>query len=416
MKNKFLYIAVNFFIFVSSLSAQSSSIYSSFGLGDLDYAYSVRRMGMGQLGTSVADADFVSIINPASLYRIGKTRIEFSLNYNGTFLADNAQKKYYAETDFGGFAIGIPISSKYGVGVSLGIVPYTNVSYKIVDDIVSGNPLVGNYKVEYNGKGGLSKAFFSSSYSTPIDFIIGASFDYYFGNISHLSNIDFGNTSSFSSEYEQNYQYRGVGTTLGFISPDIAKLLELKSFSDFRLGLSANLFSNLTNDSVFTAKSFIELDTLISGRGETIIPAKISLGLSFVLNNKYLFCIDYATQAWSQFKTNNQTSAQLRDAYKLSAGFEYRPLRELGSTFWEQIILRAGLSYEQSQYFINGRGINQYSASLGASLPMGSENTLDFALTYSRRGTKEANLLQEDIIKFGVGFSLGELWFLRQEK
>ena len=35
---------------------------------------------------------------------------------------------------------------------------------------------------------------------------------------------------------------------------------------------------------------------------------------------------------------------------------------------------------------------------------------------YSRRGTKELNLLQEDIIKLGIGFSLGELWFLRQEK
>jgi len=126
--------------------------------------------------------------------------------------------------------------------------------------------------------------------------------------------------------------------------------------------------------------------------------------------------MDYSTQAWSQFKANNLTPSQLRDAYKLSAGFEYRPLRELGSSFWEQIILRAGLSYEQSQYFVNGRGINQYSASVGASLPMGSENTLDFALMYSRRGTKEANLLQEDIVKFGVGFSLGELWFLRQEK
>jgi len=88
----------------------------------------------------------------------------------------------------------------------------------------------------------------------------------------------------------------------------------------------------------------------------------------------------------------------------------------LGSTFWEQIILRAGLSYEQTQYLIYGKGINQYSVSLGVSLPLSNENTLDFGLMYARRGTKELNLLQEDIIKLGIGFSLGELWFLRQDK
>jgi len=99
------------------LFGQSSSSYTRFGLGDVDYSYSVRRMGMGQLGTSIADVDFISVINPASLYRIGKTRIEFSLNYNGIFLANDQQKNYFAETDFGGFTVGVPISNKYGIGI-----------------------------------------------------------------------------------------------------------------------------------------------------------------------------------------------------------------------------------------------------------------------------------------------------------
>ena len=135
-----------------------------------------------------------------------------------------------------------------------------------------------------------------------------------------------------------------------------------------------------------------------------------------ILSNKYLFSLDYSSQAWKKYLINNVSSFVLRDAYKISCGFEYRPVRELGSTFWEQIIFRTGLSYEQTQYLIYSKGINQYSVSLGASLPLSNENTLDFSLMYSRRGTKELNLLQEDIIKLGIGFSLGELWFLRQDK
>lgn len=401
-----------FTFFTLDINAQSSSIYSRYGLGDLDYSYSVRRMGMGQLGTSIADVDFISIINPASLYRISKTRIEFSINHSGTFLANNSEKNYFAETEFGGFTMGVPISSQYGIGAALGLVPATNVSYNIFEQNTSGK----DYTTEYSGTGGLSKFFVSTSYKLPFEAIVGASFDYYFGNISYLSRIDFLNSSSLSSEFERSYQYRGVSGTLGVISPDMSQLFNTASISDFRIGISYNLSSKLKTDTSYTVISLFNLDTLKSGRTEAEIPGKISLGASLLVKNKYLLSFDYSAQAWSNFLSNNSSIPELRDAYKISSGFEYRPLRELGSTFWEQILFRAGLSYEQTQYFINGKGINQYSLSLGASLPMGSENTLDFALMYSRRGTKEANLLQEDIIKFGVGFSLGELWFLRQDK
>ena len=398
------------------LFGQSSSSYTRFGLGDVDYSYSVRRMGMGQLGTSIADVDFISVINPASLYRIGKTRIEFSLNYNGIFLANDQQKNYFAETDFGGFTVGVPISNKYGIGMAFGLVPFSNVSYNVLERYNSTNPLIGDYEIEYSGKGGLSKVFISSSYLLPIDMSIGASMDYYFGNINYNSRVEFINSASFSSEYERSYQNRGIGGTFGFISPDFSKLLKLKSISDFRLGLAVNLFSNIKDDTLFTAKSVVGIDTLSSGRGEINLPSRLSFGMSFVLNSKYLFSLDYSSQAWSKYLINNISSSALRDAYKISSGFEYRPARELGGTFWEQIIFRAGLSYEQTQYLIYGKGINQYSVSLGASFPLSNENTLDVGLMYSRRGTKELNLLQEEIIKLGIGFSLGELWFLRQDK
>ncbi|MGE5806516.1 MAG: hypothetical protein ACM34M_12045, partial [Ignavibacteria bacterium] len=58
--------------------AQSNSAYTRKGIGDLVYSISARRLGMGQLGVSVPDADFISTINPASWYIIKRTRAEFS--------------------------------------------------------------------------------------------------------------------------------------------------------------------------------------------------------------------------------------------------------------------------------------------------------------------------------------------------
>lgn len=418
MKPKY-FLILSFVILLAEnyhLLAQSSSSYSRYGIGDIDYSYSVRRMGMGQLGTAVADADFISIINPASLYKIDKTRFEFSLNSEATYLSNSQKTDYYADTDFGGFTFGIPINYRNGIGMAIGVVPFSNVSYEILEPYYPENSIFGDFKVKYTGEGGLSKVFVSSSFTLPMDLSIGASFDYYFGNTSYKARVEFVNSRIFASEYEIIHRNSGIGGTFGLISPDFSRLLSLRAFSDFRIGVAVNLFSNLRDDTLLTSISTFGINTLSQGVGEISIPTKYSLGMSFVLDYKFLICLDYTSQAWSKYLVNNVSSYPLQDAYKISGGFEYLPLNDIGNTFWEEIIFRAGLSYEQTQYIFYDTGINQYSVSLGASLPLGTGNTMDIALMYSRRGTKESNLLQEDVIKLGLGLSLGELWFLRQER
>jgi hypothetical protein len=398
------------------LISQRSSSYSRYGIGDVDYSYSVRRMGMGQLGTSVADADFIGIINPASIYRLDRTRFEFSVNSEVTYISNSQKEDEFDDANFSGFTFGFPVDFRNGIALAVGLVPFSTVSYEILETYYPENSTFGDFTVDYTGKGGLSKAFIGSSFLLPMDLAIGASFDYYFGSTSYRAHVDFVNSFLFESEYEVSHKNSGIGSTLGLISPDFSRLLSLRSISDFRLGFSVNLFSNLRDDTLLTSRSLLGVTTLDGGKGEISIPNKYSLGVSFILNYKYLFSFDYSSQAWSNYLVNNVSTYPLQDAYKISGGFEYRPGREMGSSFWEQIILRAGLSYEQTQYIFNDIGINQYSVSLGASLPLGIENTIDFAFMYARRGTKESNLHQEDIIKLGMGLSLGELWFLRQEK
>jgi hypothetical protein len=106
----------------------------------------------------------------------------------------------------------------------------------------------------------------------------------------------------------------------------------------------------------------------------------------------------------------------------VSAGVEYRATRELGSNFWDQIILRGGLSYEQTQYFVDPNntgtrtGINQFSVFGGFSLPLSYANTIDIGLQYTSRGTTDASLIKENGFRIAFGISLGDIWFLRDEK
>lgn len=413
---RFLLAAAVIILFTAEISAQSSSGYSRFGIGDLEYTYSARRVGMGGLGVSVEDIDFIGTLNPASWYAIARTRIEFGGSYKGLLLSDqNESNKYYSETEFTGFTLAFPVSNTYGISLATGIIPYSKVSYNAVENIIA-DPQVGNYSVDYKGRGGLSKFFIGTSYKLPFNFVLGASLDYYFGNLVYETALDFASSAVQDIVYQRIYKTNGIGTTAGIISPDFSSILKSESITDLKLGASFQIFNELKTDTLLWTRTATLTDTLTSGKVKMKLPLRLNAGFSFVLNKDYLFLFDYAFQPWSKYRLAGLQTQNLRDANKISAGFEYRPSKELGATLWEQIILRAGLSFEQTQYLINGEGIDQYAVMFGFSFPIMAENTIDIALQYASKGTTKSGLIKENIFKLSFGISLGEIWFIRYEK
>ncbi len=416
MKNNLLLSLILLFS-VYNLNAQSSSVYSRYGVGDLEFGYSAKMLSIGELGTTQLDPDHLLVSNPASWSVLNKTRIEFSFGYRGVLISDANQSNYTSETDFKGFTFGFPVSREYGVGIVTGLVPYSRVSYKAVENFKSSDELFPSYNVLYEGKGGLSKLFLGSSVNLPLGFSAGATLDYYFGNQNYLSTVEFENSSAnVNTIYENNRRTTGFGTTVGLISSNLADDFKLDIFSDFRFGLSFDYLGNLNTDSIYTSTSLFLLDTISIAQTEMKIPARFKAGISFVLADEYNVSLDYMTQPMSKFSFNNQPDENLRDANKFSAAFEYKPKRTIGMTSLEQTVWRFGLSYEQTQYIFNGQGINQYSVFGGLSYPLGVDNTIDLAVQYLTKGTTENNLLNENAIRVFLGVSFGELWFLNFEK
>lgn len=414
MKIKLLYIFLILTYF--SVNGQVNSSYTRFGIGDMQYTISARRLGMGGVNISIADPDFININNPATIYRLNSTRFEISIKYGGEKISDNSLNKFYSNTVFNGFTFGFPISSLDGVGAAIGIVPVSSISYNVVGNNLPVSNSTSYYYYSFSGTGGLSKMFISSSYRIPFNVNLGASFDYYFGNLNYNSTVNFPGNSSYNAIYLRKYSPSGLGTTVGLLSPDMADLFNSKNITEFRIGASVNYTANLSTDTILIGNSNYKIDTLGEATVKMKIPVRISTGLSFILNSKYLFSVDYLYQPWSNFKFNGIKSAYLRNASKISAGFEYRPIYGPGSSFWEQFLLRAGLSYEKTQYIINGEGINQFSVSGGFSIPVTYGNTIDIGLEYAIRGTKKDALYRENIYKLNVSLALGDLWFIRRER
>ena len=401
----------------SAVNAQSSSAYSRYGLGDLDFGYSAKMLSIGDLGVTQLDPNHIILTNPASWSALTTTRAEFSLGYKGINISNSADKVFSSETEFKGFTFGFPVSSDYGIGVAMGLVPFTRVSYKSIQNYESSDPAISNYQVSYEGNGGLSKLFLGSSVKLPLGFFGGITLDYYFGNWNYYSNIIFNSSSSnINTNFDNNHRVTGFGSTFGIISPNLAEALNLSGFSDIRIGASVNYISDLNTDTLLTSTSISLVDTSAFSNTKISIPARINAGISFGFSDVYRVNLDYAYQPWSEFKLGGIENANLRNSQKFSTAFEYIPLRRAGMSLWEQMVWRAGLSYEETQYKFGSTGINQYSAFGGFSFPMGIDNTIDLGIEYGIRGTEENNLLKENFVKIYLGISFGELWYLRFEK
>lgn len=401
-------------MFLSSLgfAQQGGSVYSRLGIGEIDRAYSARRLGLGELGFAVYDRDFLGTLNPAGWTRLNLTRFEIGVNFQDLNTKDNNLSRYSTLTRFSGFVLGVPLQRDWGLSLAAGIVPYSNVSYNVlqkVDDIQ--NP----YSVSYEGNGSVTRTFIGASYSLPFDVSLGASFDYYIGNLDYYSRITFQNSNFTNPEYQTALKSSGIGGTFGIISNDFAKLLDLSSISNLRLGAAYSFRGEFDADSGLALKTSLGAGALSSGKSTLNLPMSIGLGLNFTVNKSYTFLMDYFYQPWSEYKFNGRTSANLRNDQKVSAGVEYRNSDMRARGFLETLILRGALSYEKTQYQVNGKGVDQYSVYGGVSLPLEYENTLDLGLQYSLRGSTENNLLKENIFKLNVSLSLGELWFLRPQ-
>ena len=403
-------------LFVSDLLAQNISPYTRYGIGDILYTYSSRSLSMGHSGSAIINRNFVSITNPASWSSLSTTRIEFSYALDLSQLNTSNDSRIYRQGDFKGFTFAFPVSSNYGIGVAMGLIPYSRMHYS-VQELIQNDPVVeSDYIQNLKGEGGLSKIFIGTSYKLPFDIILGATFDYYFGNLEYNSQLIFPDNSQRPTEYKLIYSPTGIGTTLGVITPDMSGLLKNDIFSNLRLGISMNLIPEINTDSILTTKSNTFVDTVAEGKTKMKIPSRFTLGSAVTLSDEYILSLDYSFQPWQDFKFTPINEQNLRNAQKISLGFEFQPKFRLGMTFWEQILWRFGLSYEQTQYSIRNNNLNQYSVSGGFSLPFGQANSLDFAVEYATRGTKDSNLIMENFIRFNIGFSFGDVWFTRYEK
>lgn len=398
----------------SSLQATGGSLYSRYGIGDLFHYTSANQLSLGGLGVSLNNQKYLNTANPASIYNIKNTKFGAGIINTTSYIDDGIENAMYSNVQFSGFHIAFPVKESLGMGFLLGIQPYSLVKYDVVNENLTNSENIIDQR--FDGSGGISKIFFGFSVLLPFDIAVGATFDYYTGSVQYSSTYSYADSVDLlQSIYVNEYKYKGLGTTIGLQSPDLAEIFNVEEITNFRLGASYELSGPINTDTAIIVGTSIGENTFESDRFKTNIPYKLSFGLNFTISDKYLVVLDYLYQPWSKFEHNGLISQNLRDLSLYSIGFEIGDQTKRFATFWELIKIRGGLSFEQSQFEINGEGIDQYGIHAGISLPLGLENTIDIGLMYGMRGTTNSNLVKEDIFKASISLNFGELWFIRRE-
>lgn len=397
-----------------NIFASGGTIYTRYGVGDLYYYNTAAKLSLGSVGTAILSNDLINLNNPAAWGAITDTKLGLNLLTNLSSISSEASSANFSEVKFAGFQLGMPVERDLGIGFVFGLTPYSTINYDISNKFLEGQE--NSYIQDFKGTGGLSKIFFGFSTLLPLNFSFGATFEYYTGNSKYDTQIVYDDSSDFSDSYfTSEMKYKGLGSTIGILTPNLSNVFGSENIKNLRLGLSYEFGSKLNTDSSSYATTSLGKKIFGSKSFKSEIPAKLSAGL-YLSFSKFNIIIDYLNQPWSEFTQNDNKMENLKDLNRYSFGVEYDQQVKKFATFWELVKYRFGLSYEQSQYKFYGEEINQFAVHSGISFPLGTENSIDLGLMYGIRGTTKNSLLKENIFQASFSINFGELWFVRQDR
>lgn len=118
----------------------------------------------------------------------------------------------------------------------------------------------------------------------------------------------------------------------------------------------------------------------------------------------------------SLFKNLTGQNEGLRDSYTLGIGGEYYP-SFTSIKFLKRAVYRAGFNFGTSPYshIKTGEQLKDMNFSMGIGLPLRNLSYINLAYTAGRRGTKADGGILENYNKISIGFSLQDVWFVKQK-
>jgi hypothetical protein len=399
---------------VSFAQEGTSSPYSFYGIGDIRFKGTLENRSMAGVAVE-QDSIHINLENPASFSSLKLTTFSMGGTYGTKTLKSSTESASARRTTLDYLAVGLPLG-KFGLG--FGLIPYSSVGYKI-EKLTSD---VGGINKRLSGTGGLNKVFLGIGYKITPNFSIGADANYNFGKI-ETNSLEIINGVPLGTRELNSAELSGVNFNIGTMyQAKLSKKLSLYSSLNYTIE-GALTSKNTRNISTVVYNSSFDLSVVDSygdqkSQSEVKYPSKISFGLGIGEAKKWLLGgkIAYQKTSGEENSYNKADNVGYGRYGSVSLGGYYIPNYNSFSSYTKRIVYRAGLKYEKTGLMINSESINDMGLTLGFGLPItGYFSNVNLGLELGKKGTTNANLIQENYANFSVGFSLNDKWFEKRK-
>ncbi len=404
-----LFLTLLLTAFANIAGAQSTvSPYSIFGPGEIQDGGFGTNKGMGGAGIALESGNYLNSLNPASYAGMDSLKIiaEFGVEGRSYGLKNNSE----STSGFNGNLAYLALGFRYTpwMAGSIGVVPFSTTGYSI-DKVRYVEGLNSQYLTTYEGEGGISRFYFSNAVRLFKKLSVGANVSYMFGSLIQEENI--------------------IATS---IVPEI--MIERKDYLHsmyFDFGLQYKFSTNKTEylfgltyafeqhlDSKHTVSAYDNSYTLIQTDSENtdylVIPEIIGAGLG-VKASRYTFALDYKFQAWKGLVYPTQDQA-FKNSHKFTLGAELKPWEfSAMNKFYQNWTYRCGVNFEASYLQFGTTRIMDRNITMGVGIPLyGGLSKLNLSITGGINGTTNNSLIQENYLKFNLGFCFNEIAFLKR--
>ena len=417
MIRNFFKIATLFFINLAYSQIGTTSPYSFFGLGEVNFRGTQVNRFMGGLEI-YNDSIHANLSNPSSYAKLKLTTYSLGLNYRNNNLTDTNDSKSLISSGLDYIGVAIP-TNKFGFG--FGIIPFTSVGYKLNQLDSTSLPNILN---QYQGEGGVNKVFFSLGFNLLKFFSIGATINYDFGKLKYQT-----------SKYIDDVF---LGTVL--INESSVSGIDVKLSTNFEITVYQNLdlhamifyvpqaSLNSTNKRQLITSALsdpsnlgevVEIDLADTGLDLTEIQLPSSFGFGFGLGevSKWFAGGQYITTKSSNFKNsfNTLTNVNYKDGSQLSIGGFFIPDFSSITSYWKRVVFRMGFRYEATGIIANNFEIKETGLNFGFGFPLPGYSNLNIGLEYGSRGSNNSSMLEEKFWTIRLGFSLNDRWFIKRK-
>ena len=112
---------------------------------------------------------------------------------------------------------------------------------------------------------------------------------------------------------------------------------------------------------------------------------------------------------------NSSRYSSFEDSKRFSLGGFYIPKYNSFTSYFDRIVYRAGLRYENTGLVLNNQSINDFGVTAGFGFPVGRNFTnLNLGVEYGQRGTTSKNLVRENYFNITIGLSFNDFWFKKR--